>query len=51
MLLYVGGNFIQALDGPKKAVDAILRSIKSDSRHTDIRILLRSENVQRDIVE
>ena len=51
MLPYVGSNFIQALEGPKKAVDGILSGIKSDPRHTDIRIVLRSENVQRDFVE
>lgn len=51
MLLYVGDNFIQALEGQKKALDAVLQSIKSDPRHADFRIVLRSENVRRDYVE
>ena len=39
MLLYKDGNFIQALEGPDGAVEAVYESIKKDPRHRNIILL------------
>jgi hypothetical protein len=41
MLLYSGGNIIQALEGPDAAVESIFSSIESDPRHTEVKVLHR----------
>jgi hypothetical protein len=47
MLLYSGGNIIQALEGPASAVEAIFDAIVADPRHTDVRVLDRGATAQR----
>lgn len=42
MLLYRSGNFIQAIEGPAAAIDALLERIARDPRHTGmIRVMRR----------
>lgn len=41
MLLYRSGNFIQALEGPPAAVDALLGRIARDGRHAGMILVLR----------
>jgi len=47
MLLYKGGNFMQALEGPEEDVDRLQRRIEADPRHTGIITLLKSPLEQR----
>jgi hypothetical protein len=42
MLLYVGGGFLQALEGEETAVAAMYRKIESDPRHQGIVLIERS---------
>ena len=42
MLLYKGGNFMQALEGPEEDVDRLQRRIETDPRHTGIITLSRA---------
>jgi hypothetical protein len=42
LLLYAGGNFIQALEGQEEAVGALYRTIVEDPRHHSITPLVRS---------
>lgn len=39
MLLYRGGNFMQALEGPPDLVDATLARIRADPRHIDVTVI------------
>lgn len=39
MLLYVGGNFIQAIEGPAEAVDKLFTAIKADRRHKRVTVI------------
>jgi len=41
MLLYRSGNFIQAIEGPGPAIDALLDRIRRDPRHRDMIPVLR----------
>jgi hypothetical protein len=43
MLLYVGGHFIQTLEGLDDVVDATYERIARDSRHRDVFTALREE--------
>jgi hypothetical protein len=47
MLLYSGGNIIQALEGPMAAVESIFDAIEVDPRHTDVRVLDRGATPER----
>ncbi|WP_136588182.1 MULTISPECIES: BLUF domain-containing protein [Actinomycetes] len=47
MLLYRGGRFIQVLEGPEDVVRDLVETIRLDSRHTGMRILLRETLQQR----
>lgn len=47
MLLYKGGNFLQLLEGDKDAVEALFQNIEKDSRHTDIRTIMKGETDTR----
>lgn len=47
MLLYSGGNIIQALEGPPAAVQSIFETIEADPRHTDVRVLDRGAISER----
>jgi hypothetical protein len=41
MLLYRDGNFLQVLEGPASAVDALIDKIKRDTRHHGIILMSR----------
>ena len=41
LLLHVGGNFMQALEGDDEQVDALYRKISADPRHARIVTILR----------
>lgn len=43
MLLYVGGHFIQTLEGSPDVVDATFARIEKDPRHRDVFAALREE--------
>ena len=43
MLLYVGGHFIQTLEGPDHVVDETFARIEKDPRHRDVFTALREE--------
>jgi hypothetical protein len=46
LLLYKGGNFMQALEGPDDVVMALYETIKKDSRHKDVSII-STEKIQK----
>jgi hypothetical protein len=39
LLLYSDGNFMQCLEGPKAAIDSLMKSITSDSLHFGLVVL------------
>jgi hypothetical protein len=39
LLLHRNGQFMQALEGPERAVRAVLRTITADTRHTGVWVL------------
>ena len=41
LLLYKGGNFMQALEGPEDAVDSLYKKIERDARHKGAIRLIR----------
>jgi len=43
LLLYKGGNFMQVLEGPDEAVEALYEKIKTDLRHKDVNVLSREQ--------
>jgi hypothetical protein len=43
LLLYKGGNFMQVLEGPDEAVEALYEKIKADPRHKDLIVLSREQ--------
>tara|TARA_R110002051_G_scaffold1123_1_gene5686 strand:- start:1676 stop:2044 length:369 start_codon:yes stop_codon:yes gene_type:complete len=45
VLAYADGIFIQVTEGPKTAVDALMKRLESDRRHRDI-VVLGSENTR-----
>ncbi len=47
MLLYHDGNFIQALEGERAAVEAILDRIERDPRHGQLLVLIQEEVEER----
>lgn len=47
MLLYSGGNFIQTLEGPDEAVDAIMAKVEDDPRHQGVLVVRREEVADR----
>lgn len=42
MLIYIGGGFLQALEGEDAVVNAMYRKIESDPRHQNIVLIERS---------
>lgn len=40
-LIYAGGNFIQAIEGPESRIDALLGRLKADPRHKQLVVILR----------
>jgi len=51
MLLYVDGNFIQALEGPARALDKLFARIEADSRHYGVLKAFEMPIRQRNFVE
>ena len=47
MLIYCGGHFVQAIEGPAAATDGLFARIEKDLRHTDIELLARTEGDAR----
>ncbi|MEZ4333782.1 MAG: BLUF domain-containing protein [Myxococcota bacterium] len=47
MLLYADGSFIQVLEGPEEAVDALYRRIEADPRHVEMTKLIREPIPER----
>jgi len=43
VLLYAGGNVMQALEGPPEAVEATFERIRRDPRHRDVSVIYRGE--------
>lgn len=43
-LLYIGGNFMQYIEGPKNGLDVIYKIIQADKQHTGI-ILVSRETI------
>jgi hypothetical protein len=41
VLLFGGGHFLQVLEGPPEAVEALVGRIAADPRHIDFEVLLR----------
>lgn len=48
MLLHRSGNFIQAVEGPAPAIDALLERIGRDKRHSGIITIIRRPIGQRE---
>jgi hypothetical protein len=46
-LISTQDNFAQILEGPQDALDQLMESIERDPRHTEVRTLLRQDNVLR----
>lgn len=47
MLLYSGGNIIQALEGPEDAVATTFATIETDPRHHDVTVIVREPVAER----
>jgi hypothetical protein len=47
MLLYIGGSFLQILEGRPEQVDAVFSKIQRDTRHTEVRIISRESIPER----
>lgn len=47
MLLYSDGTFLQVLEGDPEVVEALYDKIGQDERHTDTRVLLRTDDEAR----
>ncbi len=47
MLLYSGGNILQALEGPAAAVDATFARVHADPRHRGVLMLYRGTAAER----
>jgi hypothetical protein len=41
MLLYIGGSFLQVLEGPPELVDAVFSKLHTDKRHIQLRLIAR----------
>ncbi len=47
MLLYIGGNFMQLIEGPAEALDPLVDIIGRDSRHNGLTVIVRREIERR----
>lgn len=47
LLLYREGSFLQILEGRAVEVESLLQTIQRDTRHTDVRIILRQDVSER----
>ena len=46
-LLYQDGNFMQVLEGDQNTVEALFKTIKLDSRHQQVIVMLRGETAEQ----
>ncbi len=46
-LIYNNGYFMQLIEGRREAIETLLAKVMEDSRHSDIRIILRAFNERR----
>lgn len=44
---FSGQNYIQLLEGPPSAIDDLIKTLEADTRHTQLRILLRASSEGR----
>lgn len=51
VLLYAGGSFVQTLEGPAEAVDAVMAKVRQDPRHRDVDVLRRGEVAERSFAD
>jgi hypothetical protein len=51
MLLYVGGNFIQALEGPETVVAPLMARIRADKRHWHVQRIVDRRVGMRDFTD
>ena len=47
LLIFDGSRFCQHLEGPSQAVDALMKRIACDERHSEVRVLYRGERPER----
>ena len=47
MLLYIGGAFVQVLEGETGMVDAVFATIGQDKRHLDLTLITRESILER----
>ncbi len=47
LLSYREGHYIQVLEGDTQAVDELFSTVRSDNRHTDIKVILNTPTSQR----
>lgn len=47
LLIVANGHFVQVLEGPHDAVDALYRKIGGDAKHCDVALLSRVETLGR----
>ncbi len=47
MLLYIGGSFLQVLEGRPGVVDSVYRTILRDPRHTQVTLIARDTILER----
>jgi len=43
VLFFHKGNFLQVIEGERPALDALMKKINDDERHTDIEVLVNTE--------
>jgi DNA-binding transcriptional regulator WhiA len=48
MLLYTKGTFLQVIEGEADIIDRLMETIKSDTRHHDVEILVRNSIKHRE---
>jgi hypothetical protein len=51
MLLYRGGDFMQIIEGPAASIEALLKSLARDTRHTGMIILKKTPIPERQFSE
>jgi hypothetical protein len=51
MLLYAGGNFLQALEGPAPLMTPLMERIRADRRHWHVRPIAFQRRVRRDFAD
>ena len=51
MLAYIGGNFLQVIEGTEEAIDELLTKISDDPRHKRLLILVREPIKVRSFVD